>query len=155
DWRAGLPELVGLGVTLREVQASDAPALFEQLTTSAVARFISPPPPTVDGFLRFIAWTRRQRAAGEYLCFAVFPDGLDQPVGLFRMRRMDPAFVTAEWGFALAAEFWGTGLFVEGARLVIEFVFNQLGSHRLEARAAVVNGRANGALLKIGATREA
>src|SRR5262245_58182105 len=118
DWRQGLPTLGGLGVTLREVQASDAPALFEQLTTSAVARFISPPPPCVDGFVRFIAWTRRQRAAGEYLCFAVVPDGLDQPVGLFRVRRMDPAFVTAEWGFALAAEFWGTGLFVEGARLV-------------------------------------
>jgi RimJ/RimL family protein N-acetyltransferase len=37
---------------------------------------------------------------------------------------------------------------------VLEFAFNTVGARRLEARAAVANGRGNGALRKVGATRE-
>ena len=60
----------------------------------------------------------------------------------------------SEWGFALASEFWGSGAFVDGAQLVVEFGFETLGVRRLEARAAVRNGRGNGALRKIGAVQE-
>ena len=38
---------------------------------------------------------------------------------------------------------------------MMEFVFDTIGVHRLEARAAAVNGRGNGALQKIGAVQEA
>jgi RimJ/RimL family protein N-acetyltransferase len=64
-WRTGLPTLSGSMTTLRELRLSDAPALFESLTMDAVARFISPPPSSVEGFERFIAWTLRQRVAGQ------------------------------------------------------------------------------------------
>ena len=43
---------------------------------------------------------------------------------------------------------------MDGAQLVVEFGFETLGVHRLEARAAVRNGRGNGALRKIGAVQE-
>src|SRR6202022_4157010 len=69
DWRTGLPVLQGRGVTLRELRHSDAASLCALLTTEEVARFISPPPTTVEGFERFIAWTLRQRQAGTYICF--------------------------------------------------------------------------------------
>ncbi|HEY7292842.1 MAG TPA: GNAT family protein, partial [Vicinamibacterales bacterium] len=42
-----------------------------------------------------------------------------------------------------------------GAEQVLQFAFDILGVHRLEARAAVLNGRGNGALLKVGAVQEA
>ena len=54
----------------------------------------------------------------------------------------------------MGSEFWGTGMFAEGARLVLDFAFDVIGVHRLEARAAVANGRGNGALRKIGAVQE-
>src|SRR5207237_9174432 len=50
--------------------------------------------------------------------------------------------------------FWGTGVFQDGAELAMEFAFDTLGVHRLEARAAVLNGRGNGALQKTGAVQE-
>ena len=67
---------------------------------------------------------------------------------------MERGFGTAEWGFAIGSSFWGTGVFQDGAELVLEFAFETLGVHRLEARAAVLNGRGNGALRKIGAVKE-
>src|SRR5204862_1218764 len=75
-------------------------------------------------------------------------------VGIFQVRETEPGFQTAEWGFAIGSAFWGTGVFQEGAALVLDFAFETLGVHRLEARAAVLNGRGNGALLKMGAVQE-
>jgi RimJ/RimL family protein N-acetyltransferase len=154
DWKQRLPVLTGAGVTLRELRASDAPALFALLSTEEVSRFISPPPSTVEGFERFIVWAARECEAGRYLCFAVVPEGYHTVVGLFQVRQLDPTFGTAEWGFAIGSAFWGSGLFAQGAKLVIEFAFEVIGVHRLEARSAIENGRGNGALRKTGAIQE-
>ena len=154
DWRKRLPFIAGRGVTLRELRTSDAPALLELLATSEVAEFISPPPTTIDGFERFISWAQQEQEAGRYACFAVVPDGITTAVGIFQIRQLEPQFGTAEWGFALGRAFWGTGIFTTAARLIIDFTFETVGVHRLEARAAVANGRGNGALAKIGAVKE-
>jgi RimJ/RimL family protein N-acetyltransferase len=154
DWRQALPVLESETITLRELRASDAPSLLAMLSTEEVSRFISPPPTTVEGFERFIAWTQRERAAGNYICFGIVPHGMEHAIGLFQVRQLEPGFGTAEWGFCMGSEFWGTGIFVEGARQVVNFAFETVGVHRLEARAAVKNGRGNGALRKMGAVQE-
>ena len=154
EWQRGLPMLRGALVTLREMRASDAASLCALLTTEEVSRFISPPPNSVDGFERFIAWTLRQRAAGAYACFAVTIKGSDIAIGLFQLRGLNDVAGSAEWGFAIGSSYWGTGVFVESARLTIDFAFETVGVHRLEARAAIRNGRGNEALRKLGAVRE-
>ena len=147
--------LTGGWVTLRELRTEDAASLFALLTTEEVARFISPPPSSVEGFEKFIEWTLRQRAVGTYACFAVTLKGFDTAIGIFQVRAGDAGFETAEWGFAIGSAFWGTGVFQEGAGMLLEFAFDTLNVRRLEARAAVQNGRGNGALIKMGAVQEA
>ena len=154
DWRSSLPVLSGARVTLRELRSSDAPSLLAHLATEEVARFMNPPPTTVEGFERLIACTHRERAAGNYVCFGVVPEGGDAPVGIFQIRSLEPSFGTAEWGFALGSRFWGSGLFEVGARRVLDFAFETIGVRRMEARAAVENGRGSGALRKLGAVPE-
>ena len=154
DWRMALPVLHAHAITLRELRLSDAPTLLEMLSTEEVARFISPPPTTVEGFERFIAWTNRERAAGRYVCFGIVPDGFESAVGIIQLRSLGAGFDIAEWGFAIGSSFWGTGVFQQAARAVLEFAFTAIGVQRLEARSAVANGRGNGALQKLGATRE-
>jgi RimJ/RimL family protein N-acetyltransferase len=154
DWRRGLPTLRGHQVILRDLRPSDAASLHALLTTEEVARFMSPPPNTVEGFEKFIAWTLRQRTAGTYACFAITVRGYDTAIGVFQVRDLGHGFETAEWGFALGSPFWGTGVFADGAKLVLDFVFDTMGVRRLEARAAILNGRGNGALQKIGAVQE-
>jgi len=153
-WREHVPVLVGDLVTLRELQAGDGPALMTMLASEEVARFISPPPSTLEGFERMIEWAQLERAAGRYVCFAVVPQGSTVPVGLFQLKQTEKGFATGEWGFALGSPYWGSGIFVEAARLVIDFAVDIIGVHRLEARAAVANGRGNGALRKLGAVQE-
>jgi [ribosomal protein S5]-alanine N-acetyltransferase len=154
DWRSALPVLTGSNFTLRELRLEDAASLLSMLTTEEVSRFISPPPTTVEGFEKFIEWAQLERAAGNYACYAVVPQGLDTAIGIFQVRTLEPGFRMAEWGFALGSQFWGTNIFAEGARLILGFTFETLGVGRLEARAAIANARGNGALRKIGAVQE-
>jgi RimJ/RimL family protein N-acetyltransferase len=155
DWKRTLPTLTGRRVVLRQLRDSDAASLTSLLGTDEVSRFVSPPPPCVEAFAQFVAWTDRQRAEGACLCFAVTLKDCDRAIGIFQMHALGIGFETAEWGFAIGSAFWGTGIFLEGAELVLEFAFTTLGVQRLEARAAARNGRGNRALIKVGAVQEA
>jgi ribosomal-protein-alanine N-acetyltransferase len=124
------------------------------LTTDEVAEFVSPLPRTVEGFAAFIEEAHHDRLLGNSLCFGIVPDGYDDAMGVFQIRQLEPGFSSAEWGFAIGSPFWGSGLFLEGARTVINFAFGVVGVHRLEARSIASNGRGNAALRKIGALQE-
>jgi ribosomal-protein-alanine N-acetyltransferase len=155
NWRNALPVLRAGAATLRELRASDAPSLLQMLSTEEVSRFISPPPTTVAGFERFIAWAQQERNAGRYICYGIVPAGCQDAVGIIQVRQLGLSMEMVEWGFAIGSQFWGTGLFQTAARAVLEFMFAVLGTTRVEARSSILNGRGNGALQKMGATREA
>ena len=154
DWRRRLPELSDGIVTLRELRAGDASSLVAHLSDARVLRYIAQCPSTIAGFRRFIRWTHAERRRGTFNCYGIVPPGETCAVGVIQVWPVEPDFSTAEWGFALGESFWGTGLFMRGARLVLDAVFSQLGVYRLEARAVDANGRGNRVLEKLGAARD-
>src|SRR4051812_24791966 len=154
-WNEQVPRLVGATVDVREVIESDAATLFELLTDPRVTEHLSSPPPSAPAFAGFIRWAHAQRAAGEGVCFGIVPHGMQDAVGIIQVRALDLNGVTSEWGFAVGAAFWSTGVFMEAANLVAEFAFTTLKVNRLEARAVGQNGRGNGVLHKLGARPEA
>jgi RimJ/RimL family protein N-acetyltransferase len=154
SWRDAAPVLTGEHCALRELQVADAPLLVPVLTDPEVMRFMSPPPATVERFAWFIDWSRREREAGRYLAFALVPHAQAAPVGVLQLRQLEPEFRTAEWGVAMAPQYWGAGLFLDAARLLLDFAFTDLGVHRLEARAALANSRSQAAMRKLGAVQE-
>jgi RimJ/RimL family protein N-acetyltransferase len=91
DWRQGLPMLAGRQVVMRELRASDAPSLFALLTTEEVSRFISPPPTTVEGFERFVAWAQRQRRR-RLRVLRRHGCGFDTAIGIFQIRDLGRGF---------------------------------------------------------------
>jgi RimJ/RimL family protein N-acetyltransferase len=154
DWRVGLPELQGQRVTLREVDAADATSLTSELNAPELKRFMWAPPPSVVAFERFVDWAHSERASGKYICYGVVPRGEEHACGVFELRQMQPGFLRGELGFVLSPRVWGRGIFIEAARLMLDFAVDVVKVHRIEARASVDNGRGNAALLKLGAKRE-
>ena len=75
-------------------------------------------------------------------------------MGIIQVRQIGASMDIVEWGFAIGSAFWGTGVFQASARAVLAFTFDIVGATRVEARSCVANGRGNGALQKLGATRE-
>ena len=153
-WRVGTPLLRRENVVVRSLRREDAPALCALCATEQVGRFLWPPPATTERFTEFIDWSRDQQTGGLQICFALVPAGMETAAGLIQVRQLEANFQTAEWGFVVGQPYWGTGLFSNGARLVLPYLFETVGVRRLEARTVVTNGRANGALHKLGAVCE-
>jgi [ribosomal protein S5]-alanine N-acetyltransferase len=154
DWTKGLPVLRASRIALRELKKTDASSLLSLLSTEEVSKFISPPPTTAEGFVKFIQWAQRERKAGNQFTFGIVPEGFDQAVGIIQVRATAPGFSVAEWGFAIGSPFWGKGMFMASARTTLNFAFEHTALNRVEARAVVQNGRGNGALRKLGGVQE-
>jgi RimJ/RimL family protein N-acetyltransferase len=154
DWRKELPVLTARSVTLREPVASDLGPLCDLLSLSDATRFGIDDPITDVSVLEFIERVSRQRAAGTAFAFVVTPGTARPIIGLMVVRQLDLMFEAAEWEATLTPSARGTGAFLEMARLVGSFAFGTVGTHRMEARVLVQNGRANGALRKLGAVQE-
>jgi N-acetyltransferase len=155
NWREALPALRSGTLTLREPVASDAMALLTALPEDALAQIVAEPPPaSVAGFESLIERLQAGRRTGAMACWAIVPDGTDVAVGLIGVRAMDHTCTMVEGVAVTAEEFRGTSLFQTAGRLVLACLFGQMGVHRAEFRVDVRNGRANGALRKLGATQE-
>jgi RimJ/RimL family protein N-acetyltransferase len=154
DWRQELPVLTARSVTLREPSSADLGPLFDLLSLADASRYGIDDPITELSVLQFIERVARQRSTGAAFAFAITPGTSRNVIGLVYVRQLDMAFEAAEWEATLAPSARGTGAFLDTARLVGSFAFGTVGTHRLEARVLVQNGRANGALRKLGAVQE-
>ena len=153
-WRTELPTLSGRSVTLREIAAHDLAALVDVLSVGDATRFGNDGPVSDVAVQELIDRAVRDRAAGHAFTYIITLTASRALVGLVQVRQLDPAFEAAEWECTIAPSSRGTGVFLESARLVGSFTFGTIGTHRLEARVLLQNGRANGALRKLGAVQE-
>ena len=154
NWRAELPALTSRLVSLREPTLRDAGDLLVLLSTDDATLFGAVEPHTSIAVQRLIERAARDRAAGTAFTYAVTLNGSRRIVGLIQMRQLDSGFDAAEWECIILPAFRGSGAFLEAVRLAGSFAFGVVGSRRLEARVPAANGRAHGALRKLGAVQE-
>ena len=153
-WRTELPTLTGRLVTLREVAPQDLAAILDLLSVGDATRFGNDGPVSDVAVQDLIDRAPRDRAAGHAFTYIITLTATRALVGLVQVRQLDPGFEAAEWECTIAPASRGTGVFLDSARLVGSFTFGAIGTHRLEARVLLQNGRANGALRKLGAVQE-
>jgi N-acetyltransferase len=155
NWREALPMLTSATLTLREPVASDAVALLTALPEDALGQIVAEPPPaSVAGIESLVEKLQAARRSGMMACWAMVPAEAGVAVGVIGVRAIDHGCTMVEGLAVTAEEFRGTPLFQTAARLVLACLFGEMGVHRVEFRIDVRNGRANGALRKLGATQE-
>ena len=153
-WRSELPTLTGRTITLREPAPQDLGPLVDLLSLGDASRFGIEERVSDVGVQELIDRAARERANGLSVTYVITLAGTRVIAGLLQVRQLDPGFEAAEWECTLAPSSRGCGIFMEAARLAGSFAFGTLGAHRLEARVLLQNGRANGALRKLGAVQE-
>jgi RimJ/RimL family protein N-acetyltransferase len=150
-----LPVLMGRRVLLREPREDDGPALFRYTSDPDVTRFLAiEPPGTIDDTLYYIARCREHRERGSEYVFVIADLSTDAPMGITCLRHIDAPMRTAQVGTWLGRDRWGSGANAEAKRLLLDFAFDRLRLHRIEARIAVSNARSRRAFERLGATRE-
>jgi RimJ/RimL family protein N-acetyltransferase len=154
EWRQQLPSLTAKLVTLREPTASDLRPLMDLLLLADASRFAIDEPVSEFAVQQMLDRVANDRRLGVAFTYVVTITSTRAIVGLVQARQIDLSWESAEWECTLAPSWRGTGVFMEAARLVGSFAFGTIGVHRLEARVLLQNGRANGALRKLGAVQE-
>jgi ribosomal-protein-alanine N-acetyltransferase len=137
------------GLSLREVDVCDAPALTALFQLPEVSKHLDPPPATVEDFGSWIALSQSRRLENRAACFTVL-DADNHVVGLFMALRFED-HERAEIGFAMSPQLWGTGAFQKAATIYLDFLFTQWGVKTLVGKTQVRNARAMGAMRKLGA----
>jgi ribosomal-protein-alanine N-acetyltransferase len=154
NWRDGLPILTARLVTLREPASADLRPLLDLLSGADASAFGMDEAPSELTVQQLIDRAIRDRAAGTAVTYVITITSTRAVVGLMQARQIDLSWESGDWECTLAPSWRGTGVFLETSRLVGSFAFGTLGVHRLEARVLLQNGRANGALRKLGAVQE-
>src|SRR5215831_19321499 len=154
EWRQQLPPLTAKLVTLREPTLSDLRPLIDLLSIADASRFGLDEPVSEVSVQQMLERVVRERSAGASFTYVITITSTRALVGLLQTRQIDLSWESAEWECTLAPSWRGTGVFLEAARLVGSFAFGTVGVHRLESRVLLQNGRANGALRKLGAVQE-
>ncbi|RPH62835.1 MAG: N-acetyltransferase [Acidobacteria bacterium] len=150
-----LPVLMGRRILLREPREGDAAPLFEHTSDPEVTRFLAfDPPSAIEETELFIARAREYRLHDREYIFVIADVGTDVPLGVTALRHLDLMMSTAQIGTWVARPHWGSGVNGEAKQLLLDYAFDALGLHRIEARIPSPNARSRRAFEKLGAVCE-
>ena len=76
------------------------------------------------------------------------------PIGSISVARLDELCETAEVGYCIGSRWWREGYTTEALGLVVNYLFGEVGFHRLEARHAAENVASHKVQLKVGMLQE-
>jgi len=149
------PSLTTNLLQLRQIQPSDAEALFALFSDEDTMQFYGHEPHrSLDETRQLIEQTQARYARREAIRWGITFKGADQVIGSCSFHYFDTGFHRAETGYELNRTFWGQGIMTEAMSAVLTYGFAELGLHRVEAIIDIANERSKGLLLKLGFTYE-
>jgi RimJ/RimL family protein N-acetyltransferase len=152
-WGEHLPTLTGERVHLRELLPSDVPALYAIFSDPRVMRYWSTPAYQDESE----AVRLYERIQEGFRSQKLFQWGIAEGPDLFgtcTLFHLDLVHRRGEIGYALAQRSWGKGLAKDAVTTVIEFAFETLDLHRIEADVDPRNARSLALLERLGFRRE-
>ena len=128
------PTLTTARLTLRQLQPTDAPRLFEMRADPAVMQFIPRPvAQSVAEVKEFISAMNAGIARNELLNWGLAHRDTDQLVGTIGFFRLQPEHFRAEVGYMLHPGSQGQGLMREALAAVLDYGFDTLQLHTVAA----------------------
>lgn len=142
---------------LREHAPSDAKALYEMRTNEEVMRFIDRErPKNLQDMHNFIARFNEGFLAGQHLAWVIAlknkPDLFIGSIGYWRTNLPN---YRAEIGYMLHPNYWRQGIVSEALVKTINFGFENIGLHTIQANINPGNDASRQILLKHGFVKEA
>jgi ribosomal-protein-alanine N-acetyltransferase len=133
-WADGLPTLPGTRIRLRALEPRDAPAQVVIYGDPEVRRYGYAPPMESDAdglaVVENAARLARERTIFHW-CVASTED--DVAIGHATLFHLETTHRRAEIGYSLRRDLWGRGLVSEAVGVLLEFAFDRLDLHRVEA----------------------
>ena len=140
---------------LRPSNDTDAESMFTMLSDPQSMKYWSDEPiSNLEAAVEVLNKDLESDAQGNSMCWAVTLKGHDKMIGKCILFQFSQQNRRAEIGYLLNREYWRQGLMHQALEAVIDFAFNTLDFHRIEADVDTQNTGSLGLLEKLGFTRE-
>jgi len=147
-------EIDGPRIRLRDFRENDLDGCMTVVGDPKVTWFLSFDTRTREHHAQLLAAdiARAQTDPRPDHYLAVIEKATDEMIGFARLGNDRPR--TAELGYAIRHDRWGHGYATEAATVMLDFGFNTLGLHRIQAAAGPDNTASHRVLEKLGFTYE-
>ena len=136
-----VPALRGSTVSLRPMTYDDLPHLVRWGSDPDFRRYQWAQKPGVFAEKNARAWIKRMSRAGESACWVIEHDG--RPIGFANYRDYHPKGKSAEIGIGIGdPELWGRHLGRDALEVLVRYLFDDLGLHRVGLSVVSFNDRA-------------
>lgn len=150
-----IPILETERLRLRRIATHDARDWLTILSHEDVRRYlVDIEQMNFDEISEIIAWTEGIIANRSGIRWAITLKPDDKMIGTCGFHVYDRNNQRLEIGYELGADYWRQGIMREAVRAVLDFAFNTLGVHRVEADVTVGNEGSAGLLKNLGFTHE-
>jgi ribosomal-protein-alanine N-acetyltransferase len=150
------PELESKRLRFRKLTNEDAPEILLLRGNPETMKYIPRPLITdIDGALAHIKMINDKIDENIDINWAVTEKGTDKCIGIMGFYRTQPEHFRTELGYMITAEHWGKGYVTEAVTVLLDFAFNSLQFHSIEA---VIDSRhiaSERVLQKVGFIKEA
>lgn len=151
-----IPTLHTSRLTLRKLTVSDAFDMYDYSKRPEVSRYLLWSPHESQWATRgYLSYLQRQYAKKQFYDWAVTLTDSKKMIGTVGFTAFDIPNNSAEVGYVLSPDYWGKGIAAEALNKIIEFGFDRLDLHRLEARIMTENARSKRVAEKCGFVCEA
>ena len=149
------PVLVTERLKLRQLTSADADAIFRLRSDKQVNQFLARNQYTsLQEAGAFINKINRSIHNNEWIYWAIGFKNDEKLIGTICLWNIQPENYRAEIGYELHPDFWGRGIMKEAMPKVIEYGFNVLKLHSIEADVAPGNSQSVLLLEKNGFIKE-
>jgi len=140
---------------LRPSNPSDAESIFTMLSDPQSMKYWSDQPiKDLAAAVKVLNKDLESDAQGNSMCWAITFNGQDKMIGKCILFQFSQPHRRAEIGYILNREYWRQGLMHQALEAVIDFAFNTLKLHRIEADVDTENAGSLRLLEKLGFIRE-
>lgn len=141
---------------LRRVSDTDVNEMFELRANPKTMQYIPRPLVTnLDGALEHIKMMEDKIINNEGINWAVTLKGSNKMIGVFGLYRIKPEHYRAEVGYMLLPEFQGQGITTEAVQGIVNYGFDTMHLHSIEAVIDPENIASEKVLQKCGFVKEA
>jgi len=141
--------LRGESVELHTIESEDVQFLAETINDPAVRRSLSRTEPV--SLAQEEEWLESHRESDDvHLLITANGD----PVGTIGLHHLNDRMGVAEVGYSVAPDAQGQGIATDATRTVVRYAFEEVGLHRVSARAFATNEASQRVLEKVGFERE-
>ncbi len=150
------PKLENERLVLREIELSDAPAMFGLYANPEVTKYTGRDPILdIKEIYDKIKLIKSSYYSENGISWAISLQGSDEYIGSIGLWRFIKEHNRAEIGYQLNPVHWNSGIMTEAMTMIIDFGFNKLKLHSIEANTDKDNIATRKVLEKNGFIQEA